>query len=61
LTRQSITQKTHLSKKMDARIKSGHDTLVPINTSLILFGKMAAFAAAVSRGFAADVVISGVL
>jgi hypothetical protein len=32
-----------------------------INTSLILFGKMAAFAAAVSRGLAADVVISGVL
>jgi hypothetical protein len=46
---------------MDARIKSGHDTLVPVNTSLILFAKMAAFAAAVSRSFAADVVISGVL
>jgi hypothetical protein len=32
-----------------------------INTLLILFVKMAAFATAVSRGFAADVVILQVL
>jgi hypothetical protein len=30
---------------------------VPVNTSLILFVKMAAFAAAISRALAADVVI----
>jgi hypothetical protein len=32
-----------------------------INTSLILFGEMAAFAAAVSRGLAVDVVVLQVL
>ena len=41
---------------MDARIKSGHDTLVPVNTSLILFAKMAAVACAVGRGLTACVV-----
>jgi hypothetical protein len=29
----------------------------PVNTSVILFAKMAAFAAAIGRGFAAGVVI----
>jgi hypothetical protein len=33
-------------------------TTLPVNTSLILFAKMNALAAAVSRGFVADVVIS---
>jgi hypothetical protein len=50
-----------LAKKMDARIKSGHDDFsAPVNPSLILLAKMAAAAAAVSRGLAADVVISRV-
>jgi len=45
---------------MDTRVEPAYDE-PPVNTSLILFAKMAAFAAAVSRGFAADVVISQVL
>jgi hypothetical protein len=44
---------------VDARHKAGHDektTQSPVNTSLILFVKMAAFAPAIGRGVAADVV-----
>jgi hypothetical protein len=49
----------HLAKKMDARIKSGHDNFAPVNTSLILFVKMAASASAVGRGLAPDGDIPG--
>jgi hypothetical protein len=49
----------HIAKTMNARIKSGHDNFAPpVNTSLILFAKMAAVACAVGRGLAACVVIS---
>ena len=43
---------------MDTRVKPAYDEFTPVNTSLILFVKMAAFAAAVSRGVVADVVNS---
>jgi hypothetical protein len=40
---------------------AGRGEEAPVNTSLILFVKMAVFVAAVGRGFAADVVILRVL
>jgi hypothetical protein len=43
---------------MDTRVKPAYHDLPPVNTSLILFAEMAAFIAAVSRDFAAGVVIS---
>jgi hypothetical protein len=42
---------------MDTRVEPAYDAF-PVNTSLILFTEMPSFAAAVSRGLAADVVIS---
>jgi hypothetical protein len=44
---------------MDTRVKP-RMTIVPVNTSLILFVKMACPVIAVSRDFAAGVVISAV-
>jgi hypothetical protein len=51
--------KEFLAKWMDTRVKPAYDAL-PVNPSLILLAKMAASAAAVHRGLAADVVRSRV-
>jgi len=60
LTGNPSPKKLH-AKRMDARIKSGHDDVAPpVNPSLILFAKMAVATAAVGRGLAVDVVISRV-
>jgi len=45
---------------MDARVKPAHDSIA-VNTSLILFAKMAASAGVVSRDLAGAVVLSTVI
>jgi hypothetical protein len=58
MTRQSIIfHESVLRMEMDTRVKPAYDDW-PVNASLILFAKIAASAAAFSRGFAAGVVIS---
>ncbi|MCK1638211.1 hypothetical protein IVA95_11525 [Bradyrhizobium sp. 157] len=60
LTRQSIVLEKRLFLKIDGYAGQARMTIVPVNTSLILFVKMACPVIAVSRDFAAGVVISAV-